>query len=162
MSSTSATLTHSTDVRRRTNQPQTLQQSQHTSTHLPALPSDALLQDLDSQASLDKMEHELNKTVDDEVEVLVEGMVELVRASQIKDKDHFRVSQEAFAAQVRTESMIRAAQSLLSLSHTLKLLHLFADSSTPALARESRAKELDEIINEAKAQWGIGVVEMDR
>ncbi|SCZ97984.1 BZ3500_MvSof-1268-A1-R1_Chr3-3g06500 [Microbotryum saponariae] len=147
----------STDVRRRTTQPQTLQQAQtSTTTHLPL--SSALLNDLDSQASLDNMEAELNKTVDTEVEVLAEGIVELVRCAVIKDKDHFRVSQEAFASKVRTEAMIRSAQSLLSLSHTLKLLHLFADTCTPALAREATVRELDEMVESAKTELGMAVV----
>jgi hypothetical protein len=47
-------------------------------------------------------------------------------------------------------SQIRAAHSLLSLSHTLKLLHLFADTATPTLAREQRAAQLEKEIAQAK------------
>lgn len=88
---------------------------------------------------------------------------------QIEGKDHFKVALDSFQAQVRTESMvsplpcvlffpltpllliqIRAAHSLLALSHTLKLLHFFADTATPAAAREARATTLEEEIAQAK------------
>lgn len=39
-------------------------------------------------------------------------------------------------------SQIRASHSLLSLSHTLKLLHLFADSATPASVLERLSSSL--------------------
>lgn len=93
---------------------------------------------------------------------------------QIAGKDHFRVSQDAFQAEVRTESMvrcrpfvrlsalahalprsqIRAAHSLLGLAHTLKLLHLFADTATPAAVREARGRSLDDEIARAKEAVG--------
>lgn len=41
-----------------------------------------------------------------------------------------------------THCQIRASHSLLSLSHTLKLLHLFADSATPASVLERLSSSL--------------------
>ena len=47
---------------------------------------------------------------------------------------------------------IRSAHSLLSLSHTLKLLHLFADTATPTATRERLAAQLEKDIEAAKAK----------
>ncbi|KAK4691006.1 hypothetical protein P7C70_g9440, partial [Phenoliferia sp. Uapishka_3] len=66
-----------TDVRRRAVLPTTLQalQSQAQSTPQSAgEPADVFL---------DKMEEELNTKVDDDIEVLVEGLAELVRVAQV-------------------------------------------------------------------------------
>lgn len=219
------------DVRRRAVLPTTLQNlhaAANASTAAGAGPQ------LQADDFLDKVEEELNRKVDHDVDVLVEGMAELVKvhqvslpslpallqsvpssgwkqsrarrrpdeagsrtrgltgpapifvpqparshlslphSAQIEGKDHFRVTQDAFQAEVRTESMvrrprprsansacsrsspaqIRAAHSLLSLSHTLKLLHLFADTATPAAAREARSATLDEEIARAKKAVG--------
>lgn len=45
---------------------------------------------------------------------------------------------------------IRAAHSLLSLSHSLKLLHLFADTATTSAVREGVSSRLEKEIEEAK------------
>lgn len=47
-------------------------------------------------------------------------------------------------------SQIRAAHSLLSLSHSLKLLHLFADTATTTTVRDVASKKLEEEIAEAR------------
>lgn len=186
--------------------------------HNAAVAGAAAGNELASEEHLDAIEEELNRKVDADTEVLVEGMAELVKMSkvspcytalhpplwlprpaifprssqgdtpasfahltlsflhftsslQIDGKDHFRVAQEAFQAECRTESMvrstfldstrreltlrfsqIRAAHSLLSLSHTLKLLHLFADTATPTITRERLAAELEKDIEAAKAK----------
>ncbi|KIM28663.1 hypothetical protein M408DRAFT_329409 [Serendipita vermifera MAFF 305830] len=65
-----------------------------------------------SDAYLDSVYEDWNKKVDTEVETLVEGMVELVHIASIGNKDKFKVAQEAFEAQCRTESMVRSACSL--------------------------------------------------
>ncbi|KAL8283299.1 hypothetical protein RQP46_005709 [Phenoliferia psychrophenolica] len=132
------------DVRRRAVLPTTLQLVANASSQ----PSGAA--HLGADEFLDKMEEDLNRKVDHDVEILVDGMADLVKVHQITHKDHFRVAQDAFQAQVRTDTMIRAAHSLLSLAHTLKLLHLFADTATPAAAMDARAKVLDEEIRRAK------------
>jgi len=61
-----------------------------------------------SDAYLDSIYEDWNKKVDIEVETLVEGMVELVNIASIGNKDKYKVAQEAFEAQCRTESMVRS------------------------------------------------------
>lgn len=48
--------------------------------------------------------------------------------------------------------MLRSAQSLLALSHTLKLLHLFGDGHAGHAAREKRQDELVDDIARLKAR----------
>ncbi|KIK47455.1 hypothetical protein CY34DRAFT_799418 [Suillus luteus UH-Slu-Lm8-n1] len=75
-----------------------------------ALPTAKLLQrptfnqalvDQNSDEYLDTIEEEWNKKLDAEVEVLVDGMVDI-----IGDKDKFRIAQESFQAESRAESMV--------------------------------------------------------
>ena len=60
-----------------------------------------------SDEYLDFVEEEWNKKIDTEVEVLVDGMVDIVGLASIGEKDKFRVAQEAFQAECRAESMVR-------------------------------------------------------
>lgn len=64
------------DVRRRTVLPTTLQNLAHTT-------SSSTQPELLSEEYLDKMEEELNRKVDVDTEVLVEGMAELVKHAQV-------------------------------------------------------------------------------
>ena len=80
-----------------------------------ALPTANLLQrahstnpliDQPSNVYLDNVEEEWNKKIDADVEVLVDGMVDLVNLASIGDKDKFIIAPEAFQAQSRAESMV--------------------------------------------------------
>ncbi|KZW02796.1 hypothetical protein EXIGLDRAFT_601213 [Exidia glandulosa HHB12029] len=102
-----------------------------------------------SDEYLDGIEEEWNRRLDIEVETLVEGMSDLVAIASIGDKDKFRVAHESFQAQCRAESMVRAANSLLSLTHSLKLLLLLADESQ--IVRQ-RTAELSRVRTEVDAQ----------
>ncbi|EJD49644.1 hypothetical protein AURDEDRAFT_59336 [Auricularia subglabra TFB-10046 SS5] len=98
-----------------------------------------------SDAYLDAIEEDFNRRLDGDVEVLVEGMGDLVALAAVGDKDKFVVAQEAFQAQCRAESMVRAANSLLSLTHTLKLMLLLADEQQIVKQRtEERAQVREE------------------
>ncbi|KAH8100138.1 surfeit locus protein 5 subunit 22 of mediator complex-domain-containing protein [Cristinia sonorae] len=112
-----------------------------------ALPTASLLSrssqptiEQDSSAYLDAIEEEWNKKVDVEVETLVDGMVDLVGLASIENKDKFRVALEAFQAQCRAESMIRAANSLVSIIHSMKLLLLLSDESQIANRRDAEQR----------------------
>ncbi|CAG8534075.1 13281_t:CDS:2 [Acaulospora colombiana] len=59
-----------------------------------------------SEEYLETMYEEWNKKVDVELETLVDGMAELVNIASIGNKDKFRIAQEAFETQCRTESML--------------------------------------------------------
>ncbi|KAF8591115.1 hypothetical protein K439DRAFT_1402766 [Ramaria rubella] len=82
-----------------------------------------------SEDYLDQVEEEWNKKVDVEVDTLVDGMVDLVAIASVGDKDKFQIALESFQAQCRTESMVRAASSLMSITHSLKLLLLLSDEA---------------------------------
>jgi len=99
---------------------------------------------------LDAIEEEWNKRVDLEVETLVDGMVDLVGLASIVDKDKFRIAQESFQAQSRAESMVRAANSLLSIIHSMKLLLLLSDEAQLAHRRDVELKIVQEETTDAK------------
>ncbi|KAI0311909.1 surfeit locus protein 5 subunit 22 of mediator complex-domain-containing protein [Amylostereum chailletii] len=86
---------------------------------------------------LDNIEEEWNKKVDVEIETLADGMVDLVNLATIGDKDKFKIAQEAFQAQFRAESMVRAANSLLSIIHSMKLLLLLSDEAQIVSRRDA-------------------------
>ncbi|VDB83811.1 unnamed protein product [Peniophora sp. CBMAI 1063] len=93
--------------------------------------------DENSDEYLDNIEEEWNKKVDAEIATLVDGMVDLVNLASIGTKDKFKVAQEAFQAQFRAESMVRAANSLLSIIHSMKLLLLLSDEAQIVSRRDA-------------------------
>ncbi|KAG1882164.1 hypothetical protein F4604DRAFT_445748 [Suillus subluteus] len=124
-----------------------------------ALPTAKLLQrptfnqalvDQNSDEYLDAIEEEWNKKLDAEVEVLVDGMVDIVSLASIGDKDKFRIAQESFQAESRAESMVRAANSLLSITHSLKLLLLLSDEAQIAHRLDAELKHVQQEKNEAR------------
>ncbi|KZP27339.1 hypothetical protein FIBSPDRAFT_1040211 [Athelia psychrophila] len=106
--------------------------------------------DQNSEEYLEQIEDEWNKKVDVEVETLVDGMVDLVSLASIAEKDKFKIAQEAFQAQSRAESMVRAANSLLSITHSMKLMLLLSDEAQIAHRRDAELKSLHGEKKEAK------------
>ncbi|EJU04805.1 hypothetical protein DACRYDRAFT_47326, partial [Dacryopinax primogenitus] len=97
---------------------------------------------LNSAEYLDAVEEEWNKRVDAEVETLVGGMQDLVELAVVGEKDKHRMYEEAFETEMRAENMVRAANSLLSIVHSLKLMILLSDEGQVV---ERRQKELADI-----------------
>lgn len=77
-----------------------------------------------SDEYLDKFAEDLNRKIDSETMVLVEGLQACVELSRVASRDKFKAAQDALESELKAESMVRATESLLSLSHTLKLLFL--------------------------------------
>jgi len=96
-------------------------------------------------AYLDQVQEDYNKRVDADVEVLVDGMLDLVDLASINTKDKFRIAQDSFQIQIRAESMIRAAHSLLSITHSIKLIHLLSDEPHAVQQR-------DKVLRNAQAE----------
>ncbi|KZT57675.1 hypothetical protein CALCODRAFT_483001 [Calocera cornea HHB12733] len=103
---------------------------------------------LNSAEYLDAVEEEWNKRVDAEVETLVGGMQDLVELATVGDKDKHRIYEDAFETELRAENMVRAAHSLLSIVHSLKLMILLSDEGQVV---ERRQKELTQIVKETEA-----------
>ncbi|KAG6891361.1 hypothetical protein C0992_008072 [Termitomyces sp. T32_za158] len=124
--------------------------------------------DQSSAEYLDSIEEEWNKRVDMDVETLVDGMVDLVSLASIGEKDKFRIAQESFQAQSRAESMVRptpsclpltriliipqvrAANSLLSITHSMKLLLLLSDEAQLAHRRDAELRVVQGEKDEAR------------
>jgi len=101
---------------------------------------------------LEAVEEEWNKRVDVEIETLADGMVDLVNLASINDKDKFKIAQETFQAQFRAESMIRAANSLLSIVHSMKLQLLLSDEAQIVERRDAELATTLQEKEEAKAK----------
>jgi len=109
-------------------------------------------QEVDSETYLREVEEEWNKKIDEQVDILVHNMVDLVDIAKVENKDHFRAAQEAFQAELKAESMVQATSSLLSLTHSLKLMLLLSDEREIAQRREEEIKTLRQDIDTAKAK----------
>ena|ERR1700761_6771184 len=66
-------------------------------------------------AYLDQVQEDYNKRVDADVEVLVDGMLDLVDLASINTKDKFRIAQDSFQIQIRAESMVCTRSEVLLL-----------------------------------------------
>ncbi|PWN92772.1 hypothetical protein FA10DRAFT_263526 [Acaromyces ingoldii] len=99
-----------------------------------------------SAAYLDAAAEEVNKTIDAEVKTLIEGFEALIGLSRIRDKDKFQIAQENFELEARADVMVRAAQSLTLLSHSLKLSLLLSQQpvDAPLGPGQRSANSLDE------------------
>lgn len=104
-----------------------------------------------SNEYLDRFEEELHKRVDAEVESLVTGLEECVALAKVGNKDKFKAAQDALETELKAESMVRATENLLSLSHTLKLLFLLnlEDEGSAAVQKAQREHARTEL-QEAK------------
>ncbi|EIN09838.1 hypothetical protein PUNSTDRAFT_52022 [Punctularia strigosozonata HHB-11173 SS5] len=100
------------------------------------------LVDQSSDEYLNAIEEDWNKKIDADVEALVDGMTDLVGLASIGTKDKFRIAQESFQAQCRAESMVRAANSLLSTVHSMKLLLLISDEAQIANKRDAELRSV--------------------
>ncbi|GAA5821589.1 hypothetical protein JCM3770_005305 [Rhodotorula araucariae] len=151
MASTGAPAPRQTDFRRRTVLPST-HHNLRTATATGAA-GDAL--ELPSDEYLDRIEEELNRRVDLDTVALVDGLRDLVALARL-DPTHpphpSASAHRALASQLKTEQMLRAAQGLLALAHTLKLLHLFGDGQAGDLARDQREGDLAREIAALKAR----------
>ncbi|KAF8340358.1 uncharacterized protein EI90DRAFT_2906513 [Cantharellus anzutake] len=117
-------------------------------------PTQAAEEERNSEEYLTQMEEDWNKRVDTEIDTLVSDMVTLAEIASIEDKDRLRASQEAFQTICRAESMVSAASSLLSITHSLKLLFLLADEQEIANRRAQEMVVVREQIAEAQ-EWTI-------
>jgi len=109
-------------------------------------------QGVNSETYLREVEEEWNKKIDEQVDILVHNMVDLVDIAKVENKDHFRASQEGFQAELKAESMVQATSSLLSLTHSLKLMLLLSDEREIAQRREEEIKSLRQHIDSAKTR----------
>ncbi|KAG9089246.1 hypothetical protein FRC07_012376 [Ceratobasidium sp. 392] len=107
---------------------------------------------VDSETFLQNHEEEWNRLVDVEIEALAEGMADLVGIASIEGKDRFQIAQEAFQAECRAESIAIAANSLLSITHSLKLMFLLGDEQYITQRRKERLRSTVSDIAAAKTR----------
>ncbi|GAA6034675.1 hypothetical protein JCM8097_001111 [Rhodosporidiobolus ruineniae] len=153
-SSTPSRTALQTDVRRRTVLPSTLSNLRSASSAGSGGRGEL---DLPSDEYLDKVEEELNRRVDRDVEVLVDGLRDLVALAKLPpptapQPPSSHPHQAHLSAPLRTESMLKAAHDLVALAGQLKLLHLFGDGQAGAESREEAERRLSGEIAALKAR----------
>ncbi|QRW04078.1 mediator complex subunit Med22 [Ceratobasidium sp. AG-Ba] len=126
--------------------------SRRTALPHASLKSNIQVPAVDSETFLQNHEEEWNRLVDAEVEALAEGMADLVGIASIEGKDRFQIAQEAFQAECRAESIAIAANSLLSITHSLKLMFLLGDEQYITQRRKERLKSAVSDITAAKSR----------
>ncbi|KAG8686520.1 hypothetical protein FRC09_014072 [Ceratobasidium sp. 395] len=144
--------------------------SRRTALPHASLKSSVQVPAVDSETFLQNHEEEWNRLVDAEIEALAEGMADLVGIASIEGKDRFQIAQEAFQAECRAESIVRpfstlpftpltttlsqaiAANSLLSITHSLKLMFLLGDEQYITQRRKERLRSAVSDIAGAKTR----------
>lgn len=104
---------------------------------------------------LEAFDDSLNNRVDTEVAQLSDGLSEIISLAEIAQKDNYKISKEAFQISCRSESMIRSANSLLGITHALKMINFLGDDQHRLDVSSARAGVLSEerrqAINELEA-----------
>lgn len=127
---------------------------------------------------LETWEERWNKRVDQDVTILGEGLGKVVAVAQVSPEptrssytychthgsclNPQRSLQPSLAAtstshlalQVQTQTLIQSAESLLALTHQLKLLVMLSESETPRAAKDKEEKELAGQVEHAKQEIG--------
>ncbi|KAF8309924.1 hypothetical protein DL93DRAFT_2062501 [Clavulina sp. PMI_390] len=104
-------------------------------------------QEQTSEQYLAQITEDWHKRVDHDVKSLATGMTALVQTALVpKDKYHAR--HDAFQAQALAENMVLAADSLLTITHSLKLMYLLTDEEE---ITTRKAKDLRVIREETEA-----------
>lgn len=101
---------------------------------------------------LEAFEESLNNKVDGEVGQLSDGLSEIIGLAEINQKDNYKISKEAFQISCRSESMIRSANSLLDITHALKMINLLGDDHHRLNVSSRRADELSQERSEAVSE----------
>ncbi|KAH8925237.1 hypothetical protein BT69DRAFT_1191846, partial [Atractiella rhizophila] len=91
---------------------------------------------------LDRMEEDMNKVVDREIEVLSEAIQEIVKVASVEGKERHHLHTESLHSRLKAESMVRSATNLLHLSHSLKILFLLGDEDSMSKARETKEEAI--------------------
>ncbi|KAH9807744.1 hypothetical protein DFH28DRAFT_1001986 [Melampsora americana] len=135
-----------TDVRRRTNLSTTTNALKSTAEG----PNEGM--SMSSHDFLRTVEDEMNRIVDRDVETLVEGMEEIIDLSMVGPVDKLRSLQDSLAIELRSETLVRSCTSLLSLSHSMKMMWLLGDEAHSRNIRDRKVLELTNEIEDIKAE----------
>ncbi|KAG7527683.1 hypothetical protein FFLO_06685 [Filobasidium floriforme] len=104
---------------------------------------------------LEIWEERWNKRIDEDVTILGEGLGRVVAEAQRALQPSLAATATShLALQVQTQTLIQSADSLLALTHQLKLFVLLSDSETPKVAVEKEEKELAGQVERAKQEIG--------
>ncbi|OBZ83292.1 Mediator of RNA polymerase II transcription subunit 22 [Choanephora cucurbitarum] len=97
-----------------------------------------------------QIEDQYNKRIDDDVAKLVDCFTDVVKVSENKDKDKFKVAQEGYQIESQAAQIVRSCESLLSLIGELKQNLLLNDTKTLSRLRQSHSEKLTTNTNTIK------------
>ncbi|KAI8342222.1 surfeit locus protein 5 subunit 22 of mediator complex-domain-containing protein [Blakeslea trispora] len=89
-----------------------------------------------------QIEDQYNKRIDDDVAKLVDCFTDVVKVSENKDKDKFKVAQEGYQIESQAAQIVRSCESLLSLIGELKQNLLLNDTKTLSRLRQTHTEKL--------------------
>ncbi|KAI8577443.1 hypothetical protein K450DRAFT_251662 [Umbelopsis ramanniana AG] len=108
-----------------------------------------------------QLEEQYTKRVDDDVLKLVDSFADIVRVTEIENKDKFKVTQEGYQIESQTAQIIRSAESLLGLITELKQILLLNDTKTLTQLSDTRTKDLKEPKTAIKSEMSKMKAELD-
>ncbi|KAI9279959.1 surfeit locus protein 5 subunit 22 of mediator complex-domain-containing protein [Umbelopsis sp. AD052] len=108
-----------------------------------------------------QLEEQYTKRVDDDVLKLVDSFADIVRVTEIENKDKFKVTQEGYQIESQTAQIIRSAESLLGLITELKQILLLNDTKTLTQLSDTRTKDLREPKAAIKSEMSKMKTELD-
>ncbi|GBB92883.1 hypothetical protein RclHR1_20720002 [Rhizophagus clarus] len=104
-------------------------------------------------AFLSNVEEEHNKKLDNEIEQIISSFRDIVKSSGFQvpgrnedkqvDKDKYRNSLDGFVVELRAANLVRACETLLTMTHDLKTTLLLNDTQTLMQLHENRRKALN-------------------
>ncbi|CAB4385147.1 hypothetical protein RhiirA5_347094 [Rhizophagus irregularis] len=108
-------------------------------------------------AFLSNVEEEHNKKLDNEIEQIISSFRDIVKSSGFHemvrmpgrnedkqvDKDKYRNSLDGFVVELRAANLVRACETLLTMTHDLKATLLLNDTQTLMQLHENRRKALN-------------------
>ncbi|KAI8368596.1 surfeit locus protein 5 subunit 22 of mediator complex-domain-containing protein [Choanephora cucurbitarum] len=97
-----------------------------------------------------QIEDQYNKRIDDDVAKLVDCFTDVVKVSENKDKDKFKVAQEGYQIESQAAQIVRSCESLLSLIGELKQNLLLNDTKTLSRLRQNHSEKLTTNTNTIK------------
>ncbi|KAI9136318.1 hypothetical protein BKA69DRAFT_1033702 [Paraphysoderma sedebokerense] len=97
---------------------------------------------MSTATGVSSLEDSYNKRLDADIDTLVDGIQDLLAISTIGSKDKYVINQEKLQVQSRVSSIIRASESLLTLSSDLKQSILLNDTTTITVLLAHRAQIL--------------------
>ncbi|PVU95364.1 hypothetical protein BB560_005864 [Smittium megazygosporum] len=102
------------------------------------------------QNQLHKGEAEFNSKIASEIENMVSSMKTIIELCQIKEKNKFQVFQEGYQIHSKVATLVKCAETLLSIISNLKKAYLVNDFKTQLDTISERDKKIKQLCLKSK------------